>query len=460
MQNLTARYNYIYHARVIINEEKQIRENSYSSNNQQISPLYLTAGIQSINAAISTYSTERLDQVIYKAGKVISEKRYSKYIPEAYLLLAEAHYLKGNYFLSEEYFNYVSKTYGSNTGLRIKGLDGSARSLMQRDKQNEAAPLLDSLKTKLQRINKHKATPLATLAQSRIAVKDYQAAIIYLEAALKEKTTPQQRSRWFYSLSQLYQAENDYPRALHYKTKAEKRRKNVINLPVTPVASVRRTELKDPEETANIYNLTRLDLPEHEMITDENQKKSGLLGKNFNTVIENHRKSKYFTYVQQPQLPEITLQKVLPETPLKALPLPAENKHNPVTTAKQPAVPDSIFHMTPSNSYYFVIVVNDASINLSSSRFGIGEFNRGSFAGKGLKHRLTEFDNEQLIYIGNFSNFETVKKYADGIRPQLQQIMKVPATSHQSFISSKENFEKINSKEDLNKYLEFYKNNF
>ncbi len=120
----------------------------------------------------------------------------------------------------------------------------------------------------------------------------------------------------------------------------------------------------------------------------------------------------------------------------------------------------SIFDSGPTDCYYFVIAVSDASINLSSSRFGIGEFNRGNFAANNLKHRLTEFDNDQLIYIGNFSNFEDVNNYADGITPQLQQIMKIPAKSYNSFIISKENFEKINSKELLNKYLEFYKNNF
>ena len=349
MQNFTARYNYLYNARVIINEEKQIPGDN----------------------PIST-STERLDQVIHKASKIISEKRYSKHIPEAYLLLAEAHFLKGNYFLAEEYFIYVSKTYGSDIKILTRGLDGSARSLMQRDKHSEATPLPDRI----------------------------------------------------------------------------------------PAPAVLPSELKDPEETANTNDLPKLKFTEHEMIAGEDTKKKDLLGNNFNTVAENHRKSKYFTYVQQPQSPEITLQKAIPETPPKALPLPAENDYNPVTAVKKPAVPDSLFNMTPSNSYYFVIVVNDASINLSSSRFGIGEFNRGNFAGQGLKHRLTEFDNEQLVYIGNFSNFETVKKYADGIRPQLQQIMKVPPKSHLSFISSKENFEKINSKDYLNKYLEFYKNNF
>ena len=93
-------------------------------------------------------------------------------------------------------------------------------------------------------------------------------------------------------------------------------------------------------------------------------------------------------------------------------------------------------------------------------RFGIGQFNRGNFPGGGLKHQLTEFDNDQLIYVGNFLSFAEAKSYADGITPQLKQIMKVPAGIYSSFIISKENFEKLRNKELVTKYLDFYKNNY
>ncbi len=90
---------------------------------------------------------------------VISEKSNSKYIPEAYLLLAEANYLKGNYFLSKEYFDYVARTYRKDLISYSKALDGSARSLMQLDQHDQAAALLDSLEAQLPFLKKHKARP-------------------------------------------------------------------------------------------------------------------------------------------------------------------------------------------------------------------------------------------------------------------------------------------------------------
>ncbi|HEY0174823.1 MAG TPA: gliding motility protein, partial [Pedobacter sp.] len=133
---------------------------------------------------------------------------------------------------------------------------------------------------------------------------------------------------------------------------------------------------------------------------------------------------------------------------------------NPASVPPPAASPARIFSTAESKIYYYVIDVEDASLTLSSSRFGIGQFNRGNYAGAGLRHQLTEFDNDQLIYVGNFSSFAEAKSYADGITPQLQQIMKVPAGIYSSFIISRKNFEKLQSKDLVTKYLDFYKNNY
>jgi tetratricopeptide (TPR) repeat protein len=159
------------------------------------------------------------------------------------------------------------------------------------------------------------------------------------------------------------------------------------------------------------------------------------------------------------------------ETPF-SVPLYAENLSAPDTP--QASVPDkqnevqenvsvpasaSIFSTAVSDTYYFVIDVADASLRLSASRFGVGQFNRGNYPARRLRHQITEFDDDQLIYVGNFSSFEDVKTYAEGIIPQLNRIMKVPESKYSAFIISKENFEKLNSKVLVNQYLDFYKNN-
>jgi len=163
-------------------------------------------------------------------------------------------------------------------------------------------------------------------------------------------------------------------------------------------------------------------------------------------------------------MPPVTIAKPITAAPVVAAVAPVAETPAPVKVTEvpvpRPVIKDKTFSTEISKVYYFVVDVADASLTLSSSRFGIGQFNRGSFPGAGLRHQLTEFDNDQLIYVGNFLSFAEAKSYADGITPQLKQIMKVPAGIYSSFIISKENFEKLRNRELVTKYLDFYKNNY
>lgn len=161
--------------------------------------------------------------------------------------------------------------------------------------------------------------------------------------------------------------------------------------------------------------------------------------------------------------------KVLPETVIPAVtqavtvPVATKQPDTPIVVKINPvsAKPvDNLFSKAESNTYYYVINVSDVTVSVSSSRFGVGQFNRGNFSGTGLKHQLQELDEDQLIYVGDFGNLVDVKEYADGITPQLPRIMKVPASKYTGFYISKENFEKIKNRETLNRYIEFFRNNY
>lgn len=161
--------------------------------------------------------------------------------------------------------------------------------------------------------------------------------------------------------------------------------------------------------------------------------------------------------------------KVVPEkiievvTPPVTLPVITKQADTLVVIKTDPAVAkptDNLFSKAESNTYYYVIAVSDVTVSVSSSRFGVGQFNRGNFSGTGLKHQLQELDEDQLIYVGDFGNLVDVKAYSDGITPQLPRIMKVPATKYIGFFTSKENFDKIKNRETLNRYIEFFRNNY
>ncbi|MBY0245863.1 MAG: gliding motility protein [Sphingobacteriaceae bacterium] len=121
---------------------------------------------------------------------------------------------------------------------------------------------------------------------------------------------------------------------------------------------------------------------------------------------------------------------------------------------------DKTFSKSPASYYYFVVNVADATLTLSSSRYGLGQFNGGNFAEDDLKHKILELENDQLLFVGVLKDLATAKKYEKLILPQLNRIMKVPSNIYTSFVISKENFEKITDRNTLKKYQLFYKKNY
>jgi len=108
--------------------------------------------------------------------------------------------------------------------------------------------------------------------------------------------------------------------------------------------------------------------------------------------------------------------------------------------------------------YYFVIHVAHPRVNLSPSRYGIGQFNRSQYAAKNLVHQLKRVDDElQLIYIGQFKSYEEVHQYEMQITKQLNAIMKIPAESYTTFIITEENLQNLSDFDQVNDYSLQYK---
>lgn len=886
MQNLTARYNYIYNAKVILNTHQQELAETYPENYDQVLPVYLGPEIDSNFIVKGGNGAKAMDDIIKKAQIIILEKSYSNYLDDAYILLGKAHFFKGNYFNAAEYFDYVIKNYKNNTKSYVEALNWKARSLMQVRRLNEAKLTLDTLAYLIPDLKKNTAEPLATLAQLSIYHHKNAVAISYLKDAVKASHDSPHKIRWTYILAQLSEQQKNYPEALlnyrkvqksnapfemyfnanlnrikinallsgkkinkqdellallkddkntdyidqiyyqiaesliadgayaeakkYYLLSIQKSTKNqyqkglsylktadlnfkhfrnylnaklyydsavntlpktypgfelivkknqnleyltkryeiiaredtlqniarlpeqereakiqaifnpvgkpdLINAQVNPntsplafnlpennrpqtsstfyfsnaaalskgysdfkkkwgnrklennwrqsirssaqatnqditnnmattlannagidnpglsdktaeikaytaalpltagqlahsnqkiidayydIASFYLQELNDPEEAEEVYQILLNRFPGNnhlaatyyglfliyknkDQTAATNYKNKILkefpgsvyaktildpsfslkqteletaLNKEYNNIFEQYQK-KDFTGVMQmadevlknkegnylsPQyayLKAIAIGRTnhidtllatfngitnsFPDdkliTPLVKDHIAYINEHlqdfqkrkialidfdpnespfgirqapAPSVTAQQEIIPtvqqnnkiesvavtnvpktekpilavpvkvEGMFSTAVSTVYYYVIDVADASLTLSSSRFGIGQFNRGNYSGQNLRHQLKEFDNDQLIYVGNFSNFDEAKTYAMGISPQLKQIMKVPASIYTGFVISKENFDKLTSKDILNKYLEFYKNNY
>jgi hypothetical protein len=122
---------------------------------------------------------------------------------------------------------------------------------------------------------------------------------------------------------------------------------------------------------------------------------------------------------------------------------------------------ETFFELNEPGDYYFIVNVSDPTLNLSSSRFGIGQFNRVNFSGNSIKHQLKSIaDQNQLIFVGPLNSKDAAQTYFDQINPLMKEIMKIPATKYSTFLISNKNLEKITDLEILERYVNFYKKNF
>jgi tetratricopeptide (TPR) repeat protein len=151
---------------------------------------------------------------------------------------------------------------------------------------------------------------------------------------------------------------------------------------------------------------------------------------------------------------------VIPESKASKTDVKPQDKKQPVTSAKTGAL-STMFSMSDSTNYYFAVNVSSSTTNLSSSRFGFGQFNRANYAGRGIKHQLMPIGaDNQLIYVGRFLTLEGVKKYASQIIPLLPEIMKVPQDKYSFFIITQENLNKLADKKTLDSYIDYYQKNY
>lgn len=143
------------------------------------------------------------------------------------------------------------------------------------------------------------------------------------------------------------------------------------------------------------------------------------------------------------------------------LQLPQNNVVAEKTTVNEQAKApkDDVFNPASSTRYYFVFAINQPNLSLSSTRFGIGQFNRGNFAGYNLRHQIKEIEKAQLILVGDFQHISDVKRYEQNIKPQLNSIMKVPSQNYSTFAISKENLDKITNRETLERYIRYISSN-
>lgn len=208
MQNLTARYNIIYNANLLLEESSNVLENASIDNYNQLLPIYKEP-IEGFSAAEGTI----LDSIIKKANTIIDEKVNSSYVDDAYLLIGKANYLKSEFFNASEYFSYVYNNYPSEKDARQTSLVWKTRALLQLQDLKEAGNVIDTALKYVETSKVNRADVYATYAQFLIDTRKNTEAIAFLEKATEFAGKKRQQIRWKYILGQLQVEDHRYEEA-------------------------------------------------------------------------------------------------------------------------------------------------------------------------------------------------------------------------------------------------------
>lgn len=120
-------------------------------------------------------------------------------------------------------------------------------------------------------------------------------------------------------------------------------------------------------------------------------------------------------------------------------------------------IQDTVFPDTAT--YYYVIQISHGDVNLSPSRFAIGQFNRNYYANSNLRHQLKILEEEeQLLFIGNFSTFAEASAYQKNIDNQLENLMKIPPQLYKGFLVTEEVFNTFANSAQVEEYYSLYLN--
>lgn len=204
--NLTAHYNGYFNAREKVKEGTKTLAASQEDHYDRL----LSVFRYSTDEKAKTLNTD-MDEAIKKSSIVIQRhsmfingKERCKWIPDNYMVIGKAQFLKHDFWTALETFQYVASTYKEHP-THYEGLIWLMQTQMQLGKMADAEYLLDFLKNEKNLPKKYKPLFAAVAADFHIKKENYPKAIEQLKVAVVLAKKRADRIRYSYILAQLYQ---------------------------------------------------------------------------------------------------------------------------------------------------------------------------------------------------------------------------------------------------------------
>jgi len=210
--NTVSRYNRIYHSqKQIASTDKQIKE-SYKDDFNKILPIINLGNESSLKG-----NGGDMDKVLKKTSRVIEKHPKSKWTDDAWFLMGQSYFYRGDMFAAIETFEFVSSKY-KKTDIAYRANLWTLYSYIIMGKESESLAIISKLKNEKSFPKAYKKGLYASAADIAIKQGKPTLAIENLLKALPMLKKKDEKIRYNFVLAQLYQNADSFEKATyHYK---------------------------------------------------------------------------------------------------------------------------------------------------------------------------------------------------------------------------------------------------
>lgn len=226
--NLTSHYNVYWNGQHSLEEGDQQLKNSVIDDYTKVLRVYnygTKTQAMSLNSQMDR-ALQKTSICVQKHSMKFNGKERVKWIDDAYLVMAKAHFYKQDYIPAKRTFDFVSTEFSYNDIALVANL-WLIKTYIQTEQYSKAIAMIELLQSKTANMKKlpkelYRNLDL-TVADYYIATKDYRHAIDYLKSGMMATNDRDMRLRCMFILGQIYMELDDASRATEWFKKVSKK---------------------------------------------------------------------------------------------------------------------------------------------------------------------------------------------------------------------------------------------
>ena len=226
--NLTSHYNVFWNGQYSLEEGDKQLKSSVKDDYSHILRVY-NYGTKSEGMSLNSQMDRALQKTsicVQKHSMKFSGKERVKWIDDAYLVMAKAHFYKQDYIPAKRTFEFVNTEFSYNDIALVANM-WLIKTYIQTEQYPKAVALIEQLQNKTANLDKMPKELVRnldlTIADYYIATKDYGKAIDYLKNGMLQTNSREMRTRVMFIIGQIYMEQNDAQRATEQFSKVVKR---------------------------------------------------------------------------------------------------------------------------------------------------------------------------------------------------------------------------------------------